>query len=246
MPLLERCKRLIWAIWEKIRMSFKDRFKREIGSEIITGLVTALVAPVKRARNAIKKVADTLRRLWMDFVNGKIKTLADVVSAALMAVFAVASVGIAIVLEEWLSSMMKAIPGGDILAAIIAAAVAGVLIVVANRSIVAVVQTLFGIFARGAAARLRREEIESVCGGLIPQLVEDRDRLGALMNEHFSEQEKILESSFEQLQASHRLRDIDAFLSGLVQINATYGKSLPWHDFHQFDEMMLDDKPIRI
>ena len=245
MTVAERCERFLRTIWEKIRAAFRDRSLREVGSEVILGMVTTLASPLRMAKAAIEKTYKVLRRLWMDFVNGKIKTLADVVSAALMAVFAIASVGIAIALEEWLSSMMAAIPGGGILAAIIAAALAGVMIVVANRGIVAVVQTLFGIFARGAAARLRREEIERMCDDLIPQLFEDRDRLEALMNEHFSEREKILESSFEQLQTSPHLRDIDAFLGGLVQINAAYGSSLPWHNFQQFDELMLDDKPIK-
>ena len=245
MPLMERCKRLLRAIWEKLQTSFKDRALREIGSEVILGLTTVLVAPVKKARNAIRKVVDVLRRLWMQFVSGKIKTLAGLVSAALKAVFVVASIGIAFALEQWLSSMMKAIPGGDILAAVIAAALAGVMIVVANRSVEAVVQTLFGIFAKGVVARLRREEIQRLCDKVIPQLIEDRDRLEVLMESHFARRDRLLSSSFAQLRASRDLQDIDSFLNGLVELNTAYRRSLPWCSFQQFDQCMLDDKPMK-
>ena len=247
MPLMERCRRLLLAILEKLRLSFKDHGLREIGSEIILGLTTALLTPIKRARGAIKKIVETLRKLWMDFVNGKIKSLGQLVSAVLMAIFAVASVGVALALEQWLSPMMAAIPGGDIIAAIIAAALAGVIIVVSNRSIKAVVQSLASLFREGAAARLRREEIQSICDGFIPQLIEDRNQLERIMEANFSEQGKILNLSFKQLQTSQLLEDIDGFLQELAKINAVYGSSLPWRNFQQFDQKMQDpDKTVII
>ena len=245
MTLAERCERFLRTILEKIKVAFRDRALREIGSEVILGMVTVLAAPIRMATTAIQKIYIVLRRLWMDFVNGRIKTVADVVSAALKSVFVIASVGVAFALEQWLSPTMAAIPGGDILAAIIAAALAGVMIVVGNRSIEAVVQSLASIFGEGAAARLRREEIQRKCDELIPQLIEDRNRLERLVEANFAKQDKILRLSFAQLQTSQILGDIDGFLQELVKINAVYGSSLPWRNFQQFDQEMQDrDKPL--
>ena len=239
--LLERCKRLIAAIWERIRTTLKGRVWREVGAEISAGVASVLLAPLRMATAAIEKVVSFLRRLCMDFVDGRIKSLADLISACLKAIFLAASAGVALLLEAELSPLMSTIPGGQVLAAVIAAAVAGVMIVVGNRSVDSVVQTLVGILNAGAIARRRREEIERMCEETIPRLVEDRERLQDLADSHFAERKMMLDATFEDMRSARRSQDFDGFLKSLITLNADYGKVLPWASFEALDEFMLDD-----
>ena len=244
MSVLERCERLLAAIWERIKTTLKDRSLRETGSETIAILASALTAPLKMAKAAIekiKKIVTVLRRLWMDFVGGKIKSVSDLITACLKAVVALSIVAVAAVLQLKLNPLLGGVPGGDVLAAVVAAVVAGVMIVLANRSIDGVIQGLLSIFNAGAIARRRREEIEKICEEALPKLVEDRERLQALADSHFAERESLLDATFKDIQLAGDNHDFNGFLKGLVTINAAYGRLLPWASFEEFDEFMLDD-----
>ena len=238
LTLMERCERLLRAIWDRLRIVLKDRSLREVGSEVI---VSALTRPLKLATDAIERIVTVLRRLWMDFLSGKLRTVADVVSAALKAVYAVASVGVAILLEQSLSPYFAIVPGGDLLAAVIAAVVAGVLIVVGNRSIDHIVRSLFGIFHGAELARLRREEIEAFCAAEVPRLIADWDRLEALVETHLADREALFACTFAELTSARHGNDVDGFLNGLQKLNQDYGKTLPWRTHREFDEFMDDD-----
>ncbi len=238
--LLERCKRLLLAIWERLKVAFRDRSLRDIGSEFIVAIVSMLSAPLKMAKATVGKLVEVVRRLWMEFCSGNIKTLADWIAGSLKALLVILSVGAAVVLESQLTPLLVSVPGGEVLSAVIAAALAGVMIVVGNRAITGVVQSVSGIFQSAAQARQRREEIEKLCDKMIPQLIEDRERLQAFIDDHFQEREALLNCTFEDIQVAHYDGNTDDFLRGLVKINAAYAQELPWVNFEEFDEFMLD------
>ena len=247
MSLLERCKRLIRAIWERFLPSLKDRSLREIGSEaLVVALASILSKPFTMAAAAVEKVVETLRRLWMDFCAGRLKTVGDVVAAALKAVFAVASVGVAVALETQLTPLLGGLPLGDLLSALCAAVVAGVMIVIGNRSIDHIMRSLFAIFEGAEIARRRREEIEAFCAIAIPQLVADRHRLESLVEGHLEARKKLLTRAFEDLRSASDHGDTDGFLKELVKINRAYGKALPWRTFNEFDELMQGSEPLKL
>ena len=204
--------------------------------------MTAQLQMVRAAATKIVEAVEALRRVWMEFVSGKIRTLSDLVAAFLKAVFtAVIVAGVALPLEAKLTSLMVAIPLGDVLASVITAAVVGVMIVVSNRSIDSVVRALFGIFNAGTIARLHREEIQKMCEEAIPRLIEDRERLQALVDNHFAEREVMLDATFEDMQFTRGNHDFNGFLKSLITLNQAYGKMLPWENFEEFEEFMLDD-----
>lgn len=97
------------------------------------------------------------------------------------------------------------------------------------------------IFNAGAVARRRREEIEKICEEALPELVEDRERLQALADNHFAERESLLDATFKDIQLAGKNHDFNGFLNGLIIINTAYGRLLPWASFEEFDEFMLDD-----
>ena len=239
LTLMDRCERLLHAIWDRMRLVLKDRSLREVGSEVVLAIVSALSRPLKHATNAIERIVDVLRRLWMDFISGKLQTVADVVSAGLKAVYAVASVGIAVVLEQTLSPYFAILPGGGLLAAVIAAVVAGVMIVVGNRAIDHIVLSLYGIFQGAEVARRRREEIEAFCAEKIPRLIADRHRLGTLVETHLADREELFARTISDLRSARNRNDLDGFWSGLHKLNKAYGKRLPTPE--ELDDLILDD-----
>ena len=244
--LMERCERLLHAIWDRLRLVLKDRSLREVGSDVVLAIVSALTRPLKLARDAVKQIVDVLRRLWMDFASGKIQTVADVVSVSLKAVYAVASVGVAIVLEQTLSPYFRIVPGGDLLAAVISAVVAGVIIVLGNRAIDHVVRSLFGIFHAARMAELRREEIEAFCAEVVPRLVADRDRLEALVETHLADREALFACTFAELESARDAGDMYGFLSGLQKLNQAYGTTLPWQTLDEFNDFMLGSQSLKL
>lgn len=247
MPVLERCKRLIRAIWQRLMSALKDRSLREIGSEAIAAAASVLAAPLRMATAAVEKIVEVLRRLWMDFVAGRLKSSADVVSAALKAVFVGASFGVAVALEAQLSTLFvgMGIPFGDILAALCAAVVAGVMIVLGNRAIESVVHSLCCIFGGTAAAKCRREEIEALCAEVLPKLVADRERLQSMVDSRLTERQRLFDRTFADLQSARDANDIDGFLEALCGMNKVYGAMLPWCNFDEADSVMLSPDPLK-
>ena len=243
----ERCSRLLRAIWKRLQALLKDRSLRELGSEAVLAIVSIFARPLKIAQRAIEKIVGVLRRLWNDFVSGRIRTVADVVAAALKAVYMLASVAVALSVENALAVYLQPIPGGDVVAALIAAVVAAVMIVVGNRSITAIVESVAAMFSAGARARARRKEIERICEEAIPQLVADRERLVDLMDLHFADRESFISSTLEGLRSSRDGQDIGGFIEGLGKLNEKYECALPWRTFEEIDQFMLDDsQPLRL
>ena len=242
MSLLDRCMRLVRAIWDKFLASVKDRSLREAGAEAITVLASMVTAPLRLAAAAVEQIVEVLRRLWMDFVDGKLKTPEDVVSAGLKAAFAVASVGVAAAVETQLRPQLAvAGPLGDVLAALSAAVVAGVMIVLGNRGIDYVVRSLFALFQGAEIARRRREEIEAFSAEMLPRLVADRERLEVLVETHLSGREALHDRTFADLRSARDTNDIDGFIGALNKLSP-----LPWRTFDEFDGFMLSEEPLKL
>ena len=246
MTLMERVERLLRVVWSKVKAAFKDRALREIGFEALSMGVSVLAAPLKMARAALSRILSIVQRLWMDFVAGKIKSLADVVSAILRAVYSVACIGVAIAVERSLSSVLGAVPGGGMLSAVLAAAVAGMVIVIGNRGIESIVRGLAAMSARAELARRRREEIERFCAQAIPRMIADRDRLEELVDRHLAEREDALDRAFADMAAARDGEDVGRFLDGLNALNAAYGKALQWSSQTEFDDVMRSDEPVKL
>ena len=244
MTLWQRVDRLLRVIWSKIKAVFNERALREVGFEALSAGVSMLVAPLKMAKAAVEKIFGVVSRLWMEFVAGKIKSLADVVSAILKAVYSVACIGVAIAVERSLANVLGVVPGGEMLSAVLAAAVAGVIIVIGNRGIETIVRTLAVLSSRVELARRKREEIERFCAQVIPQMVADRERLEGLVDRHLAEREFALDSAFADMAAARHGEGIGKFLNGLQEVNAAYGKVLPWSSFMEFNTRMRSDEPL--
>lgn len=246
MTLMERVSRLLQVVWSKIQEAIKDRSLREIGFEALSMGASMLAAPLKMAKAALAKITRVVQRLWMEFLGGKMESLGDVLSAILKAVYSVACIGVAITVERYLSTALGALPGGEMLSAVLAAAVAGVIIVIGNRGIETIVRGLAALSARAELARRRREEIEQFCAQAIPQMIADRDRLEELVDLHLAERRITLDRTFADMGAAWDDEDHERFLDALRTLNEVYGTALPWSSQAEFDALMLSDKPLKI
>ena len=246
MTLMERVERLLRVVWNKIKAKIRDRPLRELGFEVLSMGISMLAAPLKMAGAVLSRILHIVRRLWVDFVAGKIKSLADVVSAILKAVYSAAVLAVTLAVERQLSDVLGAVPGGEMLSAVLAAAVAGVVIVIGNRGIEAIVRGLAAMSARVELARRRRKDIERFCAQAIPMLIADRDRLEELVDRHLAERETALDRAFADMSAARDGEDIGRFLDGLKALNAAYGKALQWGSQTEFDTVMQSDEPLKL
>ena len=194
------------------------------------------------AKAAAEKIVEVLRRLWMDFLAGELKTVGDVVSAALKALLAVAGLGVATLVEAKLTPLL-----GGILAALCAAVVAAVMVVLGSRAIESAVVCLSGIVAGATAAKRRREEIEALCAEALPQMVADREQLQLIVDSDFSGRQALLGRTFADLRSARSANDIDGFLARLRGLNEAYGALLPWSGFAEFEKtVMLSSEPLKL
>lgn len=246
MTLMERVERLLRVVWNKIKAKIRDTPLRELGFEVLSMGISMLAAPLKMAGAVLSRILRIVRRLWVDFVAGKIKSLADVVSAILKAVYSAAVLAVTIAVERQLSDVLGAVPGGGMLSAVLAAAVAGVVIVIGNRCIEAIVRGLAAMSARVELARRRRKDIERFCAQAIPMLIADRDRLEELVDRHLAEREIALDRAFADMSTARDGEDIGRFLDGLKALNAAYGKALQWGSQAEFDTVMQSDEPLKL
>ena len=244
MTLWQRLDRLLRVVWEKIQAAFKDRALREVGFEALSVGVSMLAAPLKMARAALAKIGRVVQRLWMEFVAGRIKSLADLVSAILKAVYSAACIAVTIAVERSLANVLGVVPGGEMLSAVLAAAVAGVIIVIGNRGIEKFVRVLALLSSRAELARRNREEVERFCAQMIPQMIADREQLEGLVDRHLAERAFALDHTFADMVVARGNQDIGRFLNGLKEVNAAYGKVLPWNSQAEFDSRMDSDAPL--
>ncbi len=246
MTILDRCERLIRAICHRLVSSLKDRSVQEIGSEALVAAVSLLTAPLRMAAAAAERIVEVLSRLWRDFVAGNLTTVADVVTGAFKTLVAVASVGVALAVEAKLTPLFGGIRFGDILAALCAAVVAGVMIVLGNRAIDSVVVSLGRIIEGATAAKRRREEIEALCAEALPQMVADREQLQSILNSDLAGRQAVLDRTFADLQSTRDANDIDGFLARLCDLNGAYGAMLPWSNIDEFESNMLSPEPLKL
>ena len=93
-------------------------------------------------------------------------------------------------------------------------------------------------------ARSRQERIQRFCEEIIPQLRADRDRLQSLLEEDFARRGGQLDNAFADMMEARDGEDFDGFVQALGRVNEMYGKALPWQDFEDFDDWMLDDSTV--
>ena len=90
----------------------------------------------------------------------------------------------------------------------------------------------------------RDQAIQKMCDRAIREIAHDRRQLEELINADFDKRKKLLGASFDRLQESRAIKDVDGFLDGLAEIAKAHGGELPWLNFESFDDWMGDDDTV--
>lgn len=236
----QRFERFLGIFWKKLSATALVRCGREFALEaldILLGVLRNVFASAGRLLSTVRQGIGVVWESLCDYLTGKISSFSQLVAVILKALAAVGIGTLAVLLEQQLS--LLGIPG--VLSGLMAAALAGMAVVFANRGIDAAVFTLANLFSRVEASRLRRERIEEVCREAIPRLRERREELEATLESYYRERENLFQTAFQDFREALASRDsVKAFMA-LESLNQAFGCTLGWKTEEEFDAMMDSD-----
>ena len=236
----ERIKRFFSIMWDKITTAFRLRASKEAGIEILNGLLGILRSSFKSLGAFISTAGKALNQVWesvYNYLTGKIESFSDLIGVILKTVVSVSIAGLALAFEQLLQSY--GIP--SIIGGFLAAALAGIAIVFANRGIDASVKSMLSVLSAVDVAKARRKEIEGYCAKALPAIMDKNEELAAFAKQYYAERKQLLGANFSTLSAGMKSENVEQVLEALQSINSAFGASLPWKSFEEFGALMLDD-----
>lgn len=87
----------------------------------------------------------------------------------------------------------------------------------------------------------RDDEIQQMCEKAIQEIAQTRSQLERFIKGDLEERERLIGQAFNKLRTSYGVEDMDGFLKALADIAPD---GLPWKDFEQVDEWILNDEYI--
>ena len=90
-------------------------------------------------------------------------------------------------------------------------------------------------------AKERRATLEAICQKAIPQMQKHRAELEAHIEQHFKSRKVVFIQSFDLLDEAISEWDPDKVISSLEAINNSFGATLQFKNFKEFDNFMLDE-----
>jgi hypothetical protein len=251
-PIEERFQRLI----DKVTKEFKDTFQRgasfgaiDVGIGILSQIFKSISSKLKQIWNSIRESAKSIYNAIYSYITGKITSfrelLSTIIKALLSAMLVVGTVALETQLETFLAPIIS--PTVASFVAPILAIVAGAFaVVVSMRGVDAILNTLFGVFAKRDIAKMKADEIEKLCNDMLPKLAEDRQELEKLIEDTYKDRKIALESSFEEVKSGIDNSCFDSMTLGLIKINSMYEKSLQFETFEEFDEHISSGSSFRL
>lgn len=240
LSIWQRFERFLGVIWKKLTSSAVVRAGKEFGLEALNLLLSMLRSIFKSAGALLSTIGQGLNTVWESvygYLTGKISSFSQLVSIILKALATLGIGTLAYTLEQQLTALgMPSVLGG-----LLAAALAGIAIVFANRGIDAFIFSIVSAFSQAKVSALRREIIKDFCDEIIPQIVEDRKRFEIMANVYFSKRSLLISKSFKDIRNSFAARDVLQLYTSLEIINNMFGKTLGWSTQQEFDSLMLNE-----
>ena len=239
----QRFERFLGIFWKKLVDGALVRTGTEFALEGLQLLLGVLRNVFKSAGALLSTIGQGISTVWESlyaYLTGKISSFSQLVAVILKTLTTIGIGTLAFALEQQLTVL--GVPG--ILGGLLAAALAGIAVVFANRSIDAAVFTLTSLFSRVEASRLRREQIEAVCREAIPRLRARREELESSLQTYYAERAQLFENSFTSLKSALASRDSVKTCMALESLNQAFGCTLGWKTDAEFDDMMESDDPF--
>ncbi|RDU61423.1 hypothetical protein, partial [Helicobacter sp. MIT 14-3879] len=236
--ILERIKRLL----KKVIESFKTTFLRgasfgviDIAMGIIGQIFTSIASSLKRIWEQLRNSSKSIFNAIHSYIQGKITSFRDLLSAILKGLFSATWVISTIVLEKELETML---PFGVFLAPAFAIVTGAFAVVITSRSIDLALDSLFGVFARAEIARKREEEISLLIAQKLPFLIEKREELERIIAQTHRQRLLDFNASFSDYQDAITKNDEKGIFYALNQINAMWGAELKIKDIGNVKEIL--------
>lgn len=243
MTTWERIKRFFLILWDKVSTSLGLRAKKELALEAMNGVLAILKSTFKSFSAFISTIGKAISQIWeslYNYITGKISSFSELVSVILKSITAISIGTLAFSFEQFLTSM--GIP--SIIGGFIAAALAGLAIVFANRGIDASIKSMVSLLSAAELAKARRAEIEAFCAEALPQIIDGADALASFTKQYYAERKADQNKSFLEMKEGLSSGNAHQVLSALRSVNTAFDASIPWKNIIEFDDLMSDDNLI--
>lgn len=240
LSIWQRFKRFLGVIWEKLASSAVGRAGKELGLEALNLLLGVLRSAFKSAGTLLSTIGKGLNTVWESvhgYLTGKISSFSQLVSVIFKTLTTVGIGTLAYALEQQLTAL--GIP--SILGGLLAAALAGIAIVFANRTIDASIFALVNLLSSVEASRIRLERIEELCSEAIPRLSAEREALEHTIQSYYQERAMLFNAAFRDFKTALSSRDSVKTFMALETLNQAFGCTLGWKTEEEFDDMMERD-----
>jgi len=243
--VMDRIKRLI----QKVIDDFKSKFARGAGFGAIDAIVgvvgqifTSIAKQLKMIWKSLRSAAKSIYNAIIDFMSGKIKTfrtfIRHVIKGIVSAAMVINTLALENIIKGYLSPLGVFAEPIAIVLAITAGAFATVTI---SRSIDATFDIFFLSIDQAKVAKENYERISKLCDEMLPQLMEEKDRLAELVDKTHKERKIKLDSSFATFKDGLNSEDIDEAMKGLREINEVFGIKSQFDSYDEFCAFMIEN-----
>ena len=232
--VMDRVKRLI----NKVIEAFKKNFARgasfgaiDVAIGILGQIFRSISGSLKQLWKQIRSSCKSIFNAIDSYISGEIKSTKDligtIIKALLSSVWVFATVGLEKKLEAAFSTVFAPMPFlAPFLASSCAIVVGAFAVVVTSRSVDAVLDALFGVFAARDKAKIRQEEIAELIASELPTLLENEEKLERLIEETHCKRLLSIESSFEDYQKAYGQYDEQGVYEALNSLCSLWGGEL--------------------
>lgn len=246
LSIMDRVKRLLNRIIE----AFKKSFVRGAGfgsidaavgilGQIFTSITSSLKLLWKQTRNSLKSIYNAI----YSYVSDEIKSMRDLISAILKALFSSAWAVSTVALESKLAVELSVLLGpisflAHFLAPAFAIVVGAFSVVLTSRAIDSVLDVLFGVFASKNMAKKRADEIATLVITNLEPLMSEGDRLQKIIEDEHRGRLLSADSSFSDYQKSCQRYDEEGVYRALNSMSLLWGRELQIKDIDDMQKIL--------
>lgn len=247
-----RIKRLLKKVIEEFNKTFKRGASYgtiEIGIDLLEQIFKSIFSKIKTIFQSLKASLKSIYNAIYSYLNGEIKNYQElastIIKGLLSAVLVVGTVALETQLEVFLSPILTPVVASFIAPAL-AIVVGSLAIVVMMKGVDLALNALFWVFSQRDIAKMKAEEIRSICEELLPDLVREKNELKELIDETYKDRKLTFDKSFADFKQGLSANDIDSVMCGLIGINSMYAKKLQFATFQEFDDLMCSDTSFKL
>ncbi len=181
-------------------------------------------------KNIIKSIFNAIYSFFTGEIKSYRELISTIIKGLLSAILVVGSIALETELEAFLTPIVTPYVA-QFLAPALAIVVGSIAIVITMKSVDLALNALFGVFAKRDIAKMRAKEVKRICAELLPDLIAEKEELRELIDKTYKDRRLTFDKSFSEFKRGLSSNNIDDIMSGLIRINAMYGKNSSFYHF---------------